>query len=312
MSRVGEAFNRAFSDTASEKADTGRVAAVEESMLDLYPAERSPERREHSLVSFSEVAQARLPRAPKVQSQGRPDPSVRQAGLPTVRLRSHTPLTGDREGAVVPVMDGKVVGTDAAPPALIEQYRRLAAALLEMQGERGVKTVMVSSALSGEGKTLTVTNLAMTLAAHHNQRVLLIDADLLHPSIHEIFQLSNETGLSEGLGSKHEQIRAVVVSPFLTVVAGGRVDADPMAALVSSSMRHLILESTPSFDWVLLDTPPVSLLEDAHLLAWLTDGVLLVVKAGVTPYKAAADALAEFGRDRVIGVVLNRAGKHVR
>jgi capsular exopolysaccharide synthesis family protein len=205
-------------------------------------------------------------------------------------------------------MDGKLIETAAASRALIGQCRRLAGALREMQASRGVKIVMVSSALPGEGRTLTVTNLALTLASQ-KQRVLLIDADLRRPSLHKIFGLSNTGGLREGLGPEQVQIPAVAVSPGLTVVSGGRAEADPSAILVSNSMKNLLQEAASTFDWVLLDTPPVSLLDDTHLLSWLTDGVLLVVQAGVTSRKTVASAVDEIGSERVIGTVLNRAGQ---
>jgi capsular exopolysaccharide synthesis family protein len=223
-------------------------------------------------------------------------------------LRLQLAPAGKRMGGLAPAMSGKLVGLDGAPLALTEQYGRLATTLLKMQNERGVKTLMVSSALPGEGKTLTSANLALTLTTKHHQRVLLIDANLACPSIHALFQLQNDMGLSEGLASEQGPIRAVAALPGLTVVTGGRMEVDPNEVLVSTSMKDLIQEAASSYDWVLLDTPPVSVLEDAHLLAWLTDGVLLVVQAGSTPQNVVKDTVVELGRDRVIGLVLNHAG----
>src|SRR5262249_2085154 len=97
--------------------------------------------------------------------------------------RSHT---GSRED--------DLVGAHEIPPVAIEQYRRLAGTLDELQAERGVRTLLVSSALPREGKTLTVTNLALTLSHSYRRKVLLIDADLRHPSVHEVFGLRNSTG----------------------------------------------------------------------------------------------------------------------
>ena len=79
----------------------------------------------------------------------------------------------------------------------VEQYRRLAGAVHGLQVDRGLKTLMVTSAVPNEGKTLTVTNLALTLSESYKRRVLLIDADLRRPSVHDLFRIPNTTGLAE-------------------------------------------------------------------------------------------------------------------
>ncbi len=200
---------------------------------------------------------------------------------------------------------GKLIVSDAAPVAL-EQYRRLAAALHELQLHHGTSTLMVTSALPQEGKTLTVTNLALTLSESYRRRVLLIDADLRRPSIHQILGLTNAVGLTEALASDTRELSLVTVTPHLSVLPGGRPDSNPMAKLTSSRMRGLLEEAASLFDWVLLDAPPVGIMPDAHLLAGLTQGVLFVIAAGVTPLTLVERAVAEIGRDSIVGTVLNR------
>lgn len=90
----------------------------------------------------------------------------------------------------------------------VEQYRRLAAKLHEIQNDRGIKTLIVTSALPKEGKTLTVTNLALTQSESYQQRVLLIDADLRRPSVHDLLNLSTTTGFSEFLRPRLEHRRS--------------------------------------------------------------------------------------------------------
>ena len=97
--------------------------------------------------------------------------------------------------------EGKIVVDQETSPASIEQYRRLATSLHHLQVQNGLKTVMVSSALPRDGKTLTSTNLALTLSESFKRRVLLIDADLRRPSIHAVFRLTNARGLADGLRS---------------------------------------------------------------------------------------------------------------
>ena len=207
-----------------------------------------------------------------------------------------------------PEMNGKIVATDAASPDSIDQYRRLATALVTVQRDRGVRTIMVTSALPGEGRTLTVTNLALTLSESCGQNVLLIDADLGKPSLHELFQLPNDAGVADCLRSGEVQMPLAQVSPRLAVLPAGQIDGDPLEALVSKGMQDFLARAAERFDWILLDTPPVAQIQDSHLLAWMTDGVLLVIGAGATPRKLVEGAIADLGEDRIVGVVLNRAG----
>jgi len=210
-----------------------------------------------------------------------------------------------RFGGVDPEIDEKIV-TGHPTGIAIEQYRRLAATLHEAQATRGIRTVMITSAVPREGKTLTAVNLALTLSESYGLRVLLIDADLRRPSVHGIFRLPNTSGLSEGLRVDKGQLALIEVSPTLTVLPAGRPDSDPMAGLTSDRMKAVIAEAVVRFDWVILDTPPVGLMPDAQLLARLADGVVVVIGAGTTPYPLVQRVVSELGADQIIGAVLNR------
>jgi protein-tyrosine kinase len=191
-----------------------------------------------------------------------------------------------------------------------EQYRKLAATLHQTQAVSGINVIMIASAMAGEGKTLTSSNLALTLSESYKRRVLLIDGDLRRPSLHTVFGLDGSVGLSEGLLSAEDRRFAVQqMSPHLTVLPAGRPSLDPMAGLTSDRMRRLLAEARSGFDWVIIDTPPVGLLPDGHLLASMVDGVLLVVKAGETPHGVVQRAIESLGRDRIIGVVLNQSAQ---
>jgi capsular exopolysaccharide synthesis family protein len=203
---------------------------------------------------------------------------------------------------------GKIVLDTAVAPQSREQYRRLAASLHHAQAVSGIKVVMVTSAVVGEGKTLTASNIAMTLSQSYKKEVLLVDADFRRPSVHAVFGIPPYPGLSESLtADQTEKIRVRLVSPGLGVLTGGRPTSDPIAALTSERMRQLVQEARSTFDWVILDTPPVALLTDASLVSSMTDGALVVVKAGQTPWDLVERAVNAVGRDRTLGVVLNRA-----
>jgi protein-tyrosine kinase len=218
-----------------------------------------------------------------------------------------TPRLGVFRGFDAEVLERLVISPNAAPN-LTEQYRRMAAALHHAQLVQGTKVLMVTSAMPGDGKSYTATNLALTLSESYRRQVLLIDADLRRPSLHEIFRVPNVAGLNEGLkASDDEPLSALKITETLTLLPAGRPEPDPMGGLSSPRMGRIIQEGAARFDWVLIDTAPIGLLADANLLATTVDGALLVVRANQTPYAEVAKALEALGRERVFGVVLNGA-----
>jgi capsular exopolysaccharide synthesis family protein len=205
-----------------------------------------------------------------------------------------------------PELVGKIVGTDGFSGAAQEQYRKLAAILHHAQGERGVKVIMTSSALPGEGKSLTAVNLALTLSESYHRRVLLIDADLRRPTVQRIFGIPPLSGLNEGLKASEDRPMALTsVSDRLFVLPAGRPEADPMSGLTSERMRRLITQAAACFEWVIVDSPPVGLLPDASLLSAFVDGVLLVVRAGKAPFSLVKRTVDSITHERILGVVMN-------
>ena len=202
----------------------------------------------------------------------------------------------------------KLVVSRKASPLAVEQYRRLAGAVHDLQVDQGLNTLMVTSALPGEGKTLTIANLALTLSEACSRRVLLIDADLRRPFVHQIFNLPNTNGLSDVLRRERGAMPFVQLSEHLTVLPAGKID-QPMA-LTSDRMRVLIEQSAATFDWVLVDAAPVGFLPDAQVLARLTRAVLFVIAAHSTPHSLVSRAIAELGQDCVVGTVLNCVEEH--
>ena len=202
----------------------------------------------------------------------------------------------------------KLVVSAATPGSVRENYRKLAATLHHAQAENGIKILMVTSAVPEEGKTLTATNIALTLSESYHRRVLLIDGDLRRPSLAEVFQVPNVFGLTEVLTSMPERrVSLIQISPQLSLLPAGAPIPDPMQALTSERMKHLLAEASAGFDWVIIDTPPVAVLTDAKLLSAMVDGALLIVRAGKTKVELVQKAIAAVGRQRILGVVLNRA-----
>jgi capsular exopolysaccharide synthesis family protein len=224
--------------------------------------------------------------------------------VPEPPAQSASPITFR---AVFPEeLSAKLVVLQETDQVAIEQYRKLAATLNQMQMERRAKVILITSAMSGEGKTLTAMNLAMTLSESFHHRVLLVDADLRRPQLHDRFQVSTATGLSDSLKSAPDRPLSVVqISPHLLLLPAGRPDSDPMRVLSSERMRQVVAGAAKEFDWVILDSPAVAHLPDAHLLTSLADLAVVVAAAGRTPYAAIARTADVVGRDRVAGIVLN-------
>jgi len=205
-----------------------------------------------------------------------------------------------------PELVGKLVGTDGFSAAAMEQYRKLAATLHHAQSERAIKIIMTSSALPGEGKSLTSVNLALTLSESYHRRVLLIDVDLRRPTVQRIFGLPPIGGLNEGLTATQDRPIAITrVSERLYVLPAGRPEADPMSGLTSERMKRLFAQASGAFDWVIVDSPPVGLLPDASLLGALVDGVLLVIRSGKAPFALVKRAVEVITHQRILGVVMN-------
>ena len=302
MSRVDEAMRRA-ADLADE--GTSREEGDSPSELQLQTEDVMDLAREPFPIEMAEKRAARV--APTHSPPAPPTPFVVPAPEPPAIL-SEDPEPATLFERVDRSLAEKIVIDRSMQPTSREQYRRLAAALHHAQAERGLKVVMIASAAPGEGKTLTASNLALTLSESYKRNVLLIDGDLRRPTLHTLFRIDNSKGLSEGLMHRTEwRVPVRQVSEGLALLPAGKPTADPMASLTSDRMRRLIDEARDVFDWIVIDTPPVAILPDANLLAAMVDGAVLVVKAGETPCNLVQRAIDSVGRERILGTVLNRA-----
>lgn len=203
-------------------------------------------------------------------------------------------------------MQGRIMLGGTLPPGVAEQYRHLAARLHQAGQGSSACVVMVASAMPGEGKTLTATNIALTLSESYKRRVIIIDADLRRPSMHEVFAVPNTYGVNDLLMG-HSPPPAFEISPRLSVIPAGRPNPDPIGGLTSPVFEALIKAASEKYDWVIVDTPPVGLLTDANLMLRVVDAVVMVVAANEVGYKTLQRAADSLGRERIIGVVLNRA-----
>ena len=195
--------------------------------------------------------------------------------------------------------------------AFAEAYGTLQTNLLHSRIDQPVQAVVFTSAQPGEGKSTTVVNLALSLT-HRGYKVLLIDSDLRRGTVHSVFDMPREPGLSEvvrGVVPFDHACRQVQVDQggILHYLTSGSLPLNPSAMLASAELRQLLEELRGKYDTIILDSPPVNMMTDAAILAAAADGVVIVARAGMTHSVALGYAMEQLThvRARVLGVVLN-------
>jgi len=223
-----------------------------------------------------------------------------------------------QSGAPVLGFIPRIASREPKPVALIEPrseaaeaYNALRVRLLYAAARSGLKTLIVTSSLPGEGKTTTTANLGVALALA-DKRVVVVSADLRRPGLHNYFRIHWGRGLTEVLHGKAKAIDVLQPTDTrnLWILHNGAPadDGGPLTLLASDAMRRLLADLRDFADFVLLDTPPLLTSSDLAALAPLTDGALFVVDPRVTQRPAVEQARQELERTGtpVVGVVVNR------
>lgn len=189
-----------------------------------------------------------------------------------------------------------------------EQYRTIRTNIQFSSIDAEIKSLMVTSAGPGEGKSTTTANLAVVFA-QQGKKVLLIDADMRKPTVHYTFRIENTVGLTNVLTKQATFENAVNQSDIenLDVMSSGPIPPNPAELLGSNAMKELLESLYEAYDIVLFDTPPVLAVADAQILANKTSGVILVTNSGKTDIGAAQKAkeLLNNAKGKLLGVVLN-------
>jgi capsular exopolysaccharide synthesis family protein len=190
-----------------------------------------------------------------------------------------------------------------------EQFRTLRGRIDAVAAQRGIRTVAVTSPMSGEGKTTAAVNLAVVTAMSVGRRVLLIDCDMRKPKVHQALGLVPDGGLEDVLTDSMSLEQAIikVEGMNLDVLAVRGRPQNPSELLGSPRMRELIAEVADRYDRVIIDTPAALGVPDAKAVAELCDGIILVVRADVTTRQDVEACLEMLDQQNVIGMVLNGA-----
>lgn len=201
----------------------------------------------------------------------------------------------------------KIVARDLPGSPIAQAYQMLQANLKFISSDKQLKAIVVTSSVAKEGKSEVSANLAAAMA-QVGRRVLLVDADMRHPSQHHLWELTNSVGLSNVIVGEAEFNTVVKeVMPKLDVLTAGVIPPNPVALLDSKRMASLIENFSKNYDCVIIDTPPLAGIADAPILGKMADGILLVVRPKVVDSasaNAAKDFLARSGQ-HVLGLVAN-------
>lgn len=202
--------------------------------------------------------------------------------------------------------------TYSNPESIIsEQFRTIRTNIHFLNDDKKINLLVVSSPGRWEGKSTIIANTAISVA-QQREKILLIDGNLRNPSIHHLFKLSNEVGLTDILSGKTPFCEAVTRCNInnLDILTSGPIPLDPAELLESNKMKELIEHVKPLYNLVLIDSPSVLEVTDTKVLANLCDGVILVVQQAKTTIEAAQESkkVLEFVKAPLVGVIVNQVG----
>jgi exopolysaccharide/PEP-CTERM locus tyrosine autokinase len=206
------------------------------------------------------------------------------------------------------VPDDKLVSFFAPSSMVTEQFRRMRT-LIKLGVASAPKTIMVTSAVSGEGKSFVAANLASIIAVELHSHALLVDCDLRNPSITRWFGLQEKKGLSDYLTGKAEIQDLLIKTSIdkLSILSGGSIQDNPVELVGSNKMKTLIQDLKSRYDdrYIIIDSSPILATTEPSVLNEMVDGIILVVKSGETPRETIQQAIRLLNKNKILGVILN-------
>lgn len=261
---------------------------------------------------------SRIEDALKKAASRRKTPAEKKAGTATQEPSSKPASSvAGRIGALLDVVPLKINNLMLATAreektAVVEEYNKLRSTLIALtKGEKFLNTIMVTSTISEEGKSMTALNLAISLAKEHNHTVLLVDTDLRRPSVHKYLDIDPKVGLVHCLRDNLPLEKALIKTGIgkLVILPAGESIKDPVDMLSSNRMKEIVSELKQRYPerYVIFDTPPALPFADAGVLANIVDTTLFVVREGMAKSEEVIKTLQEFKHNNLLGVVYNDA-----
>jgi len=207
------------------------------------------------------------------------------------------------------VLDNRLVSFFEPSSVVAEQFKRLRTYVIKPGMENSPKTILVTSAMAGEGKSMVAINLAITIAVDLHSNALIVDCDLRNPSLSRWFGIREQKGLSDYLLGEAQLPELLVKTPVdkLTILPGGTIQDNPVELIGSNKMKSLVadLKSRYTDRYIILDSSPLLATTEPSVLNEMVDGILLVIKSGDTPRESIQQALKLLDKKKIIGAVLN-------
>jgi capsular exopolysaccharide synthesis family protein len=204
--------------------------------------------------------------------------------------------------------DEKRIVTITDPESLAtEKFRLLRTRLCHLQNGSSLKKVVITSGAPGEGKTTVAANLAISLARHTSQKILLLEGDLRHPAVAFKLGLDNLPGLRDWFEGQEPLTQFIyqLDGHQLWLLPAGEPAGDALRILQSERFGDAMNRLTDCFDWIIIDAPPLAPLADIHFWVQKADGVLLVIRDGVAQKETLVRGLAGLDATKLLGVVHN-------
>lgn len=293
MSRIHEALKRA----EQERAAQGQTEAP--------PAQ--PSTPDLVLPPLTAPANEPGPLASPSNEPGQSFPSLAIRGYGEGQVRFEDLMARCKQPEWNPDRNTTLFAEEENHQYKAEVFRTLRSRLYRIRDQMNLRTLLITSTLPAEGKSFIAANLGQAIAQQHGRRVLLIDADLRVPRLHTVFGAPQNPGLTDYLSGEADEFSAIQRGPregFFLMPCGSAV-SNPVELIGNGRMKRLLDRLRAAFDWIILDSPPMTPVSDSSLLADMCDGTLLVVRAGATPFDLAQKACAEVKNSGLVGIVLN-------
>ena len=235
------------------------------------------------------------------KSEVQDDQPKKQQGKP-VRLPSANTL---EQGPV----DFRVIVYHKPESLAAEHFKVLRGNIMHPSDGRKIKSVLVTSALEQEGKTMVTCNLAVSIAQSLDPYVMLIDADVRRPNVHNMLGLSKIKGLTDYLQSSSELSEFLTKGPLdkMTVLQAGSTVRNPAELMTSEKMKHLIQEVRERYEdrFIVIDSAPINLAAETLIISQQVDAIIIVVRYGISDKNAIEEALSKIDRGKILGMVFN-------
>ena len=218
--------------------------------------------------------------------------------------------TAGTAGNIIPVENPYLVAAREPSSPATEEYKKLKSAIIRMTKENPQKNmILVTSAVGGEGKSLTAANLALSLSQDYDHSVLLIDADLRKPALDKLFNVSPEYGLSDCIAEDRDIGSALVTlgNGNLSFLSAGTRKENPVELFSSQRMQRAVRDMKYRYPdrYIIIDMPPVLLFAETKMFSMIVDGIVFVIKEGRAPMQHIVDALDALRGENMLGIVYN-------